>query len=344
MRFQRLIPSSNSLKLIPGFADSVKACAEEYDHLWKKVRIRSAALGQNTDLTIVDDTAQPVGAFKLRGATVAVRQAIKRCPGESVEICAASSGSFGMSIGWAAREVQQRSKIFMPNNAPDNKKAILSDLGAMIDDTQASYEAAKVKAHRYVQKNSSSEKVLIDGVGWEVFWGNGSIGLEIHEKLVDKTGKIILIVPLGIGSLAVPIAQMLAGLGLNFDLAVVQPETHSILQPPRAGSTGPTFNCTLADGAAVKEIPAFNRKMLLNCATFAVALEENEICAGVRYLWDEHGIVSEGAGALAIGALLAGPEKFKSYDHLVVFVTGNNIEKSVFKQIVAANRLHLNHK
>ena len=62
-------------------------------------------------------------------------------------------------------------------------------------------------------------------------------------------------------------------------------------------------------------------------------LTEAEIEASVRLLFEEHRLVVEGSGALAVGGLLKHKERFKD-KKVVAVVCGRNIDLDVFKRII----------
>jgi threonine dehydratase len=63
-------------------------------------------------------------------------------------------------------------------------------------------------------------------------------------------------------------------------------------------------------------------------------LTEQEIEASIRLLFEQHRLVVEGSGALAVGALLKRKELFKG-KKVVAVVCGRNIDLEVFKRIIA---------
>jgi threonine dehydratase len=63
-------------------------------------------------------------------------------------------------------------------------------------------------------------------------------------------------------------------------------------------------------------------------------LEEDEIAASIRLLFEKHRLVSEGSGALGVGGLLKRKELFQG-KKVVAVVCGRNIDLEVFKRIIA---------
>ena len=64
-----------------------------------------------------------------------------------------------------------------------------------------------------------------------------------------------------------------------------------------------------------------------------VLLTEAEIEESIRLLFEQHRLVVEGSGALAVGGLLKRKERFKG-KKVVAAVCGRNIDLEVFKRII----------
>jgi threonine dehydratase len=62
-------------------------------------------------------------------------------------------------------------------------------------------------------------------------------------------------------------------------------------------------------------------------------LTEKEIEVTIRLLFEQHRLVVEGSGALAVGGLLKRRERFKGMK-VVAGVCGRNIDLKVFKRII----------
>jgi threonine dehydratase len=244
----------------------------------------------------------------------------------------ASSGSFGMACAAAAHELGLRATVFMPANTPASKQRKITELGGRVDAHWKTYEDAKAEARRAGEEPGSR---FLDGVGAGVYRGNASLARAVvaDGRLVRKGAAIV--VPLGIGSLAVPTALYLSGAGYDFDLVVVEPLTHAKSVAALGGDVAPDGADTLADGAAVAVVPPDSAAILDAVTSAAIAVSEPEISSAIRHLWSESGVRAEGAGALATAAVLAAPEHFDGYAQVWTFVTGRNIDDDRFGEIVS---------
>ncbi len=330
----KLINSGNSFNvndMTRSLLFEAKRCGNTYNSVWNRCSIKECNGVFKKRVFIVDDTSQSIGAFKIRGAAVAIQEIIRKRHLKSPHICAASSGSFGMSVAFVARKIGLRSTIFMPDSTPDTKIHKIEGLGADVVTTKGGYEDAKIKAKRFA--DISGEQFFLDGVGWEIFTGNASLILElVGSRIMVKSG-IAVIVPLGIGSLAVPTALILKQMGYDFDLYLVEPQSHCKFLYEYKRSALPEGNDTLAEGAAVNILPDISKNILRKLTKGVVALSEDEVATGIRYLWNEFRLQSEGAGALGIAAYLSNEKLFEKYRQVFAFVTGNNIDPQTFNQI-----------
>ena len=73
----------------------------------------------DSDIWLKLENLQPVGSFKIRGATNAIRAA---SPEElSGGVVTASAGNMAQGVAWAAREAGVRATIVVPDHAPQTK-------------------------------------------------------------------------------------------------------------------------------------------------------------------------------------------------------------------------------
>lgn len=332
MRHVALNPPPPEEIIDPGFADAADRRAAALKRLVRPSTIHEPALGGIAGTFVVDDTRQSIGAFKIRGACAAVAAVADAAAGGVV---AASSGSFGMAVAEAAADRGLDALIAMPSDTPSYKQRKIERMGAAVDAGWATYEAARAAAQRIA---ANGGRVFIDGVSRAVFEGNASLAREvISSGRLTRSGSA-MVMPLGIGSLAAPIALYLAERGYDSDLFVAEPLSHCKYLAAHGGGRHPTGAPTLADGAAVAEVPPLSLAVLDRAVRGVIACEEDEIARGIQGLWREHAVCAEGAGALAMAARLAHPELFRSYEQVWLFATGANITDSAFEAIVGASR------
>jgi threonine dehydratase len=264
------------------------------------------------------ENLQPIGAFKIRGAVNAIRQA----PAEAVArgVVTPSAGNMAQGVAWAARRLGIPATVVAPDTAPRAKLDAVERLGG---------EAVLVPYDRWWEvlttgRWEESDAFFVHPVqDDEVMAGNGTIGLELSEQLPDADA---VLVPWGGGGLFTGIASALAQLRPATKVYAVQPATGAAVSaalaaggPAEADDFAPSF----VDGAGAKVVlPAmWERAQPLLAGAHSVSLEQT--AAAVRLLAERARVVAEGAGALALAAALTGEVPGRK---LVCIVSGGNID------------------
>jgi threonine dehydratase len=264
------------------------------------------------------ENLQPIGAFKIRGAVNALRQA----PREDVArgVVTPSAGNMAQGVAWAARELGVRATAVAPDSAPRAKLDAIERLGG---------EVVLVPYERWWQvmteaRWDESDSFFVHPVQDErVMAGNGTIGLELAEEIPDADA---VLVPWGGGGLFTGIASALAQLRPETRVYAVQPETGAAVSAALAAGApaeAQGFAASFVDGAGAKVVlPAmWERARPLLAGAYAVSLDQT--AAAVRLLAERARVVAEGAGALALAAALSGKVPGRK---LVCIVSGGNID------------------
>jgi threonine dehydratase len=272
------------------------------------------------------ENLQPIGSFKLRGATNAIRAA---GPQElAAGVVTASAGNMAQGVAWAAREAGVPATIVVPEHAPQTKLAAIERLGGRV---------ITVPYARWWRAIEESRFEGVDGLfvhpvqDESVIAGNGTIGLELVEELPDVDA---VLVPYGGGGLVCGIASALRQLRPAVRVLACEPETAAPLAAslhagePRAVAYAPSF----VDGAGARAVlPAmWPRVRALVDGALVASLEET--AAAVRLLAERVRVIAEGAGALALAVALSGRA---GMGRLVCVVSGGNIDASVLVRILA---------
>jgi threonine dehydratase len=263
------------------------------------------------------ENLQPIGSFKLRGATNAMRLAGPEGLREGVYT--ASAGNMAQGVAWSARALGVPAVMVVPDHAPATKLAAIERLGGRI---------VKVPFDRWWQVIQEHSFPGIDGLfihpvaDRAVMAGNGTIGLEILEDLPDVD---TVLVPFGGGGLSCGIASALAALRPEARVFACEVETAAPLAPslaagsPQTVTYQPSFVDGIGSGSLLPEMWPLASTLL--AGSRVVSLEA--VAAAVRLLAERHRVIAEGAGAASVAAALAGvPEARK----IVCVISGGNID------------------
>jgi threonine dehydratase len=272
------------------------------------------------------ENLQPIGSFKLRGASNAVLQ----IPPEELRdgVVTATAGNMGQGVAWIARELGVPCTVVVPDHAPQTKLAAMERLGARID---------KVPYDRWWEALETSSYPAAGGVfvhpvqDERVMAGNGTIGLELLE---DLPAPDTVLVPFGGGGLSVGIASAVKALRPETRVYAVEPEPGAPLTAAfAAGEPVPIeYTTSFVDGAGAPMVlpEMWPRAREALDGAFAVSLDET--AAAVRLLAERARVVAEGAGALALAAALAG---HGGDGTVVCIVSGGNIDAAKLATILS---------
>jgi threonine dehydratase len=289
------------------------------------VRLYAAEVPPGTEIYLKLEALQPIGSFKIRGATNAVRLApeSERARG----LVTASAGNMAQGVAWAARELGLTATIAVPEHAPQAKLGAIERLGGRIvklpyDDWWQAIVTSRV---------DGVEGLFVHPVQDEgVMAGNGTIGLEVLDDLPDPDAVVI---PYGGGGLATGIASAIRALKPDTKIYTAEPATGAALAAAfDAGEpTDVDYSPSFVDGAGSRRVldTMWPRVRPLVDGAFAVPIDE--AAAAVRTLAARARVIAEGAGALATAAALAGRA---GTGKVVCIVSGGNIDLAKLAEIL----------
>lgn len=280
------------------------------------------------DIYLKLENWQRTGAFKFRGALSKISLLSKEELDKGV--ITASTGNHGLAVAAAAQIWGAKATIVLPENSPDAKTAPLKYYGATLVEKGKDYEDAEDEARRLIHEKGFT---FIHGFDDPiVISGQGTVGLEIFQQLPEAE---CIIVPVGGGGLIGGIAATSKLLNPAIKVYGVQSiASPAMLNSFRAGELVETpVEPTIAEGLAGRTVGEFALQIALKYVDDIVLVEEEEIRQAIIYLLDKTRLITEGAGAVGIAALLAGklvPEEKK----VVVVISGGNISFQLLKELV----------
>jgi len=268
---------------------------------------------------------QPIGSFKIRGASNAIRSADRAAL--ELGVVTASAGNMGQGVAWAAREAGVAATVAVPDHAPQTKLAAIERLGGHI---------LRVPYETWWRAIEDSRVEGVDGLfvhpvqDETVMAGNGTIGLEIVEDLPEPDA---VVVPLGGGGLVTGIGSALKQLSPRTRICTVEPETAAPLSASRAAGEPRQveYQPSFVDGAGGRLVLAPMWPRLQEIVDEALVVTLDETAAAVRLLAERARVVAEGAGALALAAALSGRA---GTGRGVCIVSGGNIDSDKLAAIL----------
>jgi threonine dehydratase len=287
------------------------------------------------------ETFQPIGSFKIRGATYRIS---KLTDAEKKSgVIAASAGNHAQGVAWGARHFNTSALIVMPETAPLMKISNTQRLGAKIHLEGESYDQSFQAAQRIKDETGRTYvHAFHDPV---VIAGQGTVGLEILAQLPDVD---VVVTSIGGGGLCSgmgiamkslkPEVRIIACQAENVSAMAKSLQTHQVVESPNRG--------TLADGIAVQKANPDMFKMLEGIVDDIFTSDEEEIAMNVLRFMETGKILAEGSAAISLAAL----DRFKSElkgKKVVLLVCGGNIDVNLISRIIdrglirSGRRLHL---
>jgi threonine dehydratase len=288
-----------------------------------------AELGQaaGTAVALKAECLQVTGSFKLRGALSKVAALGARAANGLVT---ASAGNHARAVAQAARLTGVSCAVFMPRDAPVSKVAAVQRLGASVELDGVSVEEALGLARQRAEGSGAALVHPFDDL--DVIAGQATLALELLEDVPDLAR---VVVPVGGGGLASGIGITLRRAAADVELVGVQasacaPYVHALRGDGDAATSDLSPGATIADGIAIKRAGRLTLPLLRELLDGIETVSEEQIAAAMVFLAEHAKLVAEGAGAVAVAALLsAGLPPPRRAGTTVAIVSGGNVDSGL---------------
>jgi len=260
----------------------------------------SARLGNRIFMKRED--LQPVFSFKLRGAYNKLAT-LPQAALDAGVICS-SAGNHAQGVALAAQRKDVRAVIVMPNTTPTIKIDAVRALGGDVILHGDTYDDAYSHARELEQEQGLTFIHPFNDPA--VIAGQGTIGRELLEQLEEDVQAVF--VPIGGGGLIAGIAAYVKGKRPDIKIIGVQPEDSAAMKESLAAGELITLDHAgiFADGVAVRRVGDETFRLCQQLVDDIVTVDTDQICAGIRDVFEDTRSIVEPAGALAI----AGAKKY----------------------------------
>ena len=290
--------------------------------------VRAYGIAPDSELYLKPENLQITGSFKVRGSAYKIAMLSEEEKSKGVIAC--SAGNHAQGVALAATKNGIKSLICLPDSAPISKIEATKGFGADVCLVAGCYDDAYQKALELKEKEGYTFVHPFDDEN--VIAGQGTIALEILNDLDDIDA---IVVPVGGGGLLAGIAYTVKQIRPSVKVYGVQVKgAPSMYKSLKAGK----IEClksvqTIADGIAVKE-PGEN--------TFAIASEyvddvvlvsDDEVASAILALIEKQKMISEGAGATAVAAVMFDKLPLKG-KRVVCVVSGGNIDVTSLSRVI----------
>src|SRR5574338_411815 len=275
------------------------------------------------------ENLQMTGAYKERGALNKLLALTEAERGRG--LVATSAGNHAQAVAYHGGRLGMKTTIVMPEATPIMKVANTRAHGARIVLHGASYDEAYAEARRLEQAEGLTFVHPFDDPA--IIAGQGTVGLEILEQPPETDA---IVVPVGGGGLISGVA--VAAKALRPGVRVIGVETEvlpAMLDALEAGlpvTLEPAS--TIADGIAVKRAGDLTLEHVKRWVDEIVTVSEEEIASAILYLLEKEKTVAEGAGAVAVAALMNRRIRGLEGKQVVSIVSGGNIDVNLVARII----------
>jgi threonine dehydratase len=275
------------------------------------------------------ENLQLTGSFKARGATNAIGQ----LPDDKLRcgVVAASAGNHAQAVACAARDAGARAVLVMPEQAPLAKVAAVRQYGGDVRFAEGGFDEAGAEARRLAEDEGMTLVHAFDQPA--VVAGQGTAGLEIALQGPDVK---LVVVPLGGGGLAagigIAVAERLRGarvVGVQAEACAPYIDSLAARRPIGARSAN-----TICDGIAVKRPGDFTLPLVERYVDDVVTVSDDQVAEAMVLLLERSKLVVEGAGAVAVAALMHDCVKPPSDGEVCAVLSGGNVDASLLSEAI----------
>ncbi len=272
------------------------------------------------------ENLQYTGSFKDRGALVKLLglSAEQRRRG----VIAVSAGNHAQGVAHHAHALGIPATIVMPQTTPFTKVAHTERHGASVALAGETLSEAMERARQIEAEGGLTFVHPYDDP--LVVAGQGTVALEM---LADWPELDALVVPVGGGGLisgmAVAAKDVRPGIEVIGAETALYPSMYEALRgrPPTSGGQ------TIAEGIAVKTPGDVTRAICAELVDDILLLDEVSIEAAVQMLIEIEKTVAEGAGAAALAAVCANPDRLHG-KRVGLVVSGGNIDSRLLASVL----------
>ncbi len=282
------------------------------------------------------ENLQQTGSFKIRGAGNKIARLLEAAEKAGLErpkgVIAASAGNHAQGVAYAAAYNRMAAVVVMPLGASLTKMKACREMGAEVIQYGTSLEEAAVYARQ--QAAETGFIFLHPYDDWDVITGQATLGLELLEDLPDITTAVI---PLGGGGLLGGTAMALKLQNPNIRVIGVQTEAVSpylgYIQSGNYTAIQPNAT-TIADGIRVKLPGSANSAIIRQYVDDVVTVDDNQISEAIVALLERTRTIGEGAGTVALAAMLHKKVTLGPSEKVAVVISGGNIDSTLVGRII----------
>ena len=325
-----------------------------------RARLRMAGFPELAEtapaIYLKDESAQPIGSFKLRGAYNKIAQL---SPDELRRgVITYSSGNHAQGVAYAARALGSKAVVVMPSNAPQLKREATLALGAGIVLVGPASTERKLRAEELAAAHGYTIIPPYDDPA--IIAGQATCGLEILQQLPNVD---LILSPVSGGGLLSGVAtaiKLAIDDGIEGDGLQSVHSTHEQdsgfsrrgssrppiqvwgCEPELAADAHASFTArtlaewsaadtsrTLCDGLRTQSLGALNFEHILRFVDGIVTISEAEIRTAARIILHATKLTAEPSGAITLAAALFHSHQLPPAQKIVAILSGGNLDPNL---------------
>ena len=264
-------------------------------------KLETLSKSLNNEIYLKREDQQPVKSFKLRGAYNCMAQLdeSQRAAG----VITASAGNHAQGVAYAAKAMGIKATIVMPETTPDIKVSAVRRFGGdNVTVVQFGTSFDQASGHAAMLREQHGFAMVPPFDHPDVIAGQGTIAKEMLEQLSNFD---YVFVAVGGGGLAAGIALYLKQVKPSIKIIAVESEESACLQAALDAGKPVSLSHVgiFADGVAVKTIGSEPFKICQQYIDDVMTVTNDEICTGIKDIFDDTRVIAEPAGALSIAAI-----------------------------------------
>ena len=294
--------------------------------------IKSHSLSKiiNGEVYLKLESLQQTGSFKLRGSTNKLLNLSKN--EKKIGVVAISTGNHGKGVAHAAKKLGIEATIFMSKMVPKDRLNSIKNLGAKVKVIGDTSDEAEIEANDYVKK---TKKIMVHPFDDPfVIAGQGTIGLEMLEQF-PKLDTVV--VPTSGGGLIGGIALAIKSIKPKVKvIAVSMKNGASMYNSLKKGYPVDAIEKrTLADslGGSIGINNKYTFNIVRKYVDDFVVISEKQIASGIKFNFENHKLVSEGAAGTGIVVIRDRLSKYLG-KNIMCLICGANINSETYVKTI----------
>lgn len=265
------------------------------------------------------ENLQKIGAFKARGG---LNAALSLESSDLVNgLCTHSSGNHAQAVALAAKMLNIKAYIVMPNNAPEVKIKGVIELGAELIFCEPNLTARENGVKEIVEKFKATFIHPFDN--YDVIAGQATAAKELMEDYPDLNA---ILAPVGGGGLLSGTGLSAKYFGTNKKVYAGEPEgaADAILSFRSGKVEKAAFINTIADGL-LTNLSERTLEIIRDTVTDIFLVNDEEILAALKLIFENLKIIVEPSCAVPLAALLRNKALFNN-QQVGIILSGGNVD------------------